>query len=177
MQSVRLLTLQNIEFLEQGRRLIEGLSDEHYSEGLPPVAKSGVGGHFRHCLDFYRCFLDGMETGRVDYDARSRNREVETSRQVATQTIDHIIGALRRIAEEGEENHPLEVSVDCPCEDEPIWSHSTLLRELQTLCTHTVHHYALISFLLRLREVEPGGEFGVAPSTLKYEQQSAPCAG
>ena len=177
MQSLRLLTLQNIEFLDQGRRLIVGLTDELYCNGVPPVAHSGVGSHFRHCLDFYRCFLAGLETGRVDYDARSRDRETEKSRERAAAAIEEIIGALRRIAEETAPDHSLEISVDCPSDHQEIWSRSTVLREMQTLTTHTVHHYALISMLLRLQGQDPGAEFGIAPSTLKFEKLSLQCAG
>jgi len=177
MQSLRLLTLQNIEFLNQGRQLILAMSDEIYCDGVPPVANSGVGGHFRHCLDFYHCFIAGLETGRVDYDARSRDRETEKNRDRAVAAIEEIITALHKIATTATPHQPLEVSVDCPSDQHEIWSRSTLLREMQTLTSHTVHHYALISMLLRLQGQEPGAEFGIAPSTLKFEKLSLQCAG
>jgi hypothetical protein len=36
-----------------------------------------------------------------------------------------------------------------------------------------VHHYALIGALLRVQGVDPGAEFGVAPSTLEHRRQLA----
>lgn len=178
MHATRVLTAQNIEFLRQGRQLIQGLSDELYQEGVPPLGKSGVGCHFRHCLDFYSCFAEGLSQGRIDYDLRDRDSGVEKNRKRAVETIDSIIEILESLAEKAPE-HPLEVSVDCPGETAggPFWSRSTLLRELQMLSGHTVHHYALIAVLLRARGFDPGAEFGVAPSTLTFEKLSASCAG
>jgi hypothetical protein len=48
------------------------------------------------------------------------------------------------------------------------WSPSSVGRELQALLGHTVHHYAIIALLLRVEGIEPGEEFGVAPSTLAH---------
>lgn len=178
MHPTRALTAQNIEFLRQGRRLIETLSDEVYREGVPPLGKSGVGGHFRHSLDFYSCFVAGLPGGRVDYDLRDRDSTLETDRSEALRTIDSVIETLESLADHSPD-HPLEVSVDCPAEDprEPFWSRSSLLRELQMLSGHTVHHFALIAVLLRARGIEPEAGFGIAPSTLSFERQCAPKTG
>ena len=48
------------------------------------------------------------------------------------------------------------------------WPESTLERELYVLVSHTIHHYALVAVLLRTLGVDPGPEFGVAPSTLRH---------
>lgn len=178
MQATEALTAQNIEFLKQGRQLIKALSDELYREGVAPLGKSGVGCHFRHCLDFYTCFLDGLPMGRIDYDQRCRNSSTETDRNSATRVIDSIIESLEDLLQ-APPDHPVEVSVDCPGEElgGPFWSRSTLLRELQMLSGHTVHHYALIGMLLRARGFDPGAKFGVAPSTLQFELLCASCAG
>jgi hypothetical protein len=42
---------------------------------------------------------------------------------------------------------------------------STLARELRALASHTIHHYALVAVVLRLRGVAVPAHFGVAPST------------
>jgi hypothetical protein len=41
---------------------------------------------------------------------------------------------------------------------------------LQFLCSHTVHHFALIKLLLDGTGVDLAPEFGVAPSTLAYHR-------
>ena len=53
------------------------------------------------------------------------------------------------------------------------WSNSSVNRELQFLIGHTVHHYALVAFILRVQDFSPPEDFSVTPSTLKHEQQKA----
>jgi len=55
-------------------------------------------------------------------------------------------------------------------ENTPL-SDSTVRRELQYLQSHTIHHFALISMILRLQGLRPADDFGVAPSTLQYLQK------
>ena len=63
-----------------------------------------------------------------------------------------------------------------PAGSRPTWSATSVVRELQFLASHTVHHYAVIAAMLRPQGVEPGDDFGVAPSTLQYERENAACA-
>jgi hypothetical protein len=178
MQPLKVLVEQNIEFLIQGRDLLQGLDEDLYRQGVPGVAVSGVGGHFRHCLDFYRCLLAGLDSGRVDYDSRIRGSRLEHDPVEALQAIEQYIQALEALLDgDTPADLALEISLDSPLEDEPLWSSSTLLRELQALLSHTVHHFALISILLRLKGRDPGPQFGIAPSTLKHEKKSLECVG
>jgi hypothetical protein len=41
-------------------------------------------------------------------------------------------------------------------------------RELQTLSSHTIHHFALIAMTLRVLGHKVDRDFGMAPSTLRY---------
>ncbi len=68
----------------------------------------------------------------------------------------------------------LRIKVDAA--DESSWATSSVERELQFLRSHTVHHFALIAVILRLSGLEPGEEFGVAPSTLRYRKENGVCA-
>ncbi len=45
---------------------------------------------------------------------------------------------------------------------------STLERELAMLASHTVHHYAIVALLLRIKGVVVPETFGVAPSTQRH---------
>jgi hypothetical protein len=49
------------------------------------------------------------------------------------------------------------------------WLPSTISRELQALSSHTIHHFALIAVILRLHGIFLDPEFGVSPSTLRYQ--------
>jgi hypothetical protein len=50
---------------------------------------------------------------------------------------------------------------------------SSIDRELQVLSSHTIHHFALIAMTLRLHGVEMPPDFGMAPSTLRYQAEAA----
>jgi uncharacterized damage-inducible protein DinB len=160
-----LILEQNLHFLRQGLALLDALDAETYAAG--DGGRASIGAHLRHCTDFYNCFLRGLESGRVDYDARCRDAAVETDRQTAARTL---AGIAERLAVLGAADfgRVLEVKADA-ADDAPFaWSRSSLARELQFLTSHTVHHFALIALLMRQRGLDPGDELGVAPSTLAY---------
>jgi hypothetical protein len=162
----------NVSMLRQGIELIERMGDCLYANARPPFFKGGVGSHFRHCIDFYDSFLASLATGEVDYARRRRNPLVETSRPRAIHEIEAIIDRLRRIPPVDLQK-PLEVVTEdaSAAADSSAWGRSTVARELQSLLSHTVHHYAMIALALRLQEIEPPEAFGVAPSTLAYWKQ------
>lgn len=162
--------------LEQGRALLERLDDRLYNDtaGLP--VQSGVGSHFRHCLDFYHAFLKGVERGRVNYNRRERDITVERDRACAAAKIEIAVEGVCALA-----GLPGDTRLQVGPEDSDPdltdgWCASTLARELQFLFSHTLHHFALIALLLRLQGFEPGTEFGVAPSTLAYWRREELCA-
>ncbi len=158
----------NRHFLEQGIELLRRVPPELYRT---PVRRgwASVGSQFRHVLDHYLAFAEGWESGRVDYDARQRNRQVETDPAMAMAQASVLIERLERIHVE-DANRPVAVQMD-PGGDQrlPDWRPSTIGRELQFLVSHTVHHYALIKLLLEDVGIAAGAEFGVAPSSLAYQ--------
>ena len=159
---------QNLEILRQGLAVLRSLDDEVYSHP-GPAGESGLGPHFRHAIEFYRVFLAGLAEGRIDYDARARDEAVETDRRSAIQAIEEILSDLEK-ASGIDRNAVLRIRVDAPRDADPneVWSQSTLLRELQFILGHTVHHYALIARDLRNRGIDPGRDFGVATATLVH---------
>jgi len=167
----------NILYLQQGIELIERLDDDAYTSSPQGPFRGGVGSQFRHCIDFYSCFLRGLQDGRVDYSKRDRDPQIETDRGHAVQRTRELIDELGRM-DAGAADGVLQIRADLPdSADAPHeWSRSTVLRELQFLVSHTIHHYALIVSLL-MREggrlpVELG-DFGVAPSTLDHWNATA----
>lgn len=169
----------NVALLQQGMDLIRDLDDSAYSEGEEAVKMSPIGAHLRHCIEYYGRFLAGLESGRIDYAARARDHRLETDRGYALQKMLGLVEALEAMPE-GVESRPLEVDVeegeaalDAPA---AAWAQSDVRREMGFLMSHTVHHYALIAVVLRLKGHEPNAEFGVAPSTLAYEKRAGSCA-
>ena len=162
------------QVLRQGIALLEQLDDRLYFETRDLPVRSGVGAHFRHCLDFYNSFLAGVSAGYVDYNRRERDALVERDRAFAATRLRIVIAELESLSiTDGA--MPLVVALEGAA-DESAWCASTVLRELQFLLSHTIHHYALIALLLRLQGFEPDAEFGVNPSTLRHWRQEAVCA-
>jgi len=165
-----------VRVLEQGHALLERIDDRLYTDtaGLP--IQSGAGSHVRHCLDFYQSLLEGVWTGRVDYNRRGRDALVARDRACAAARIEIVIEELRALADLPGDTTLMVSPEDADPSDGDAWCASTLARELQFLLSHTVHHYALVALVLRLQGFEPGEEFGVAPSTLAHWRQEALCA-
>ncbi len=170
MNTTETLSAHNIIYLEQGLDLLRALDDNAYTSAQPPYHKSCIGDHLRHCLEHYMSFLDGLDGGMIDYDARARDVRIATSRLVATQTIRDLIVRLRAVPQD---DKPLRTKMDSDknTESAALWSLSSVQRELQYLLAHIIHHYALIAVLLRLQGYKPQEDFGVAPSTLKFREQ------
>lgn len=164
----------NINVLRQGVDLIEEMGNCLYSNGKPPFLNNGVGSHFRHCIDFYDSFLSSFKTGKINYALRKRNRLIETDGSLAIFEIEAIIKGLRRLSPADLRRQVQVIVEDSPGPlDSSVWSGSTVMRELQSLLSHTTHHYAIIALALRLQGFNPSGEFGVAKSTLSYMRKSA----
>ena len=166
---------QNIYFLHQARSLLAAVDDDLLSARSTTSRGSSAGAHLRHVLECYRCFLGGRKSGRVDYDARQRERRIETCCEHAGAVIAEVVSGLESLRP-AEIRKPLEVRVDAAAWRDPenTWSRSSVARELQFLLSHTVHHYALIAMILRGHGFEPGADFGVAPSTLAHERSTTP---
>ncbi len=163
-----------ISLLEEGMRLLERLDDEVYAKTSVLSPRGSVGTHLRHCLDFYRSFLSGFESGRIDYNCRQRDSLIQTDRGYAIHEICQLVAELReilpifRIA-------PILITTEDGSSG-GSWCGSSVVRELEFLRSHTIHHYSLMAILLRFEGIDPGEEFGVAPSTLRYWQEETSCA-
>lgn len=176
---------ENIRCLEQGAAFIEQLDDRLFTEQPDPFFRGGVGGQFRHCIDFYSCLLRGLDERRVDYTRRGREARVETERATAAARMRELAAALREINHEAAE-HELDVLSECQrsanddADADVRWTRSTLQRELQFLASHTIHHFALIiSILVRLgwQPQAEFTEFGIAPSTLEHWKRTETAVG
>lgn len=177
MSNCSILAADNIGYLQQGVDLLGRLTDEDYVRASPATYGSGIGGHLRHCIDHYTNFLAGLPAGRIDYDARLRDPRIEKDRAFAGEKLREIMRSLETLRTQGRDAE-LAVKMDCGDDSDEAswWSTSTLRRELQFLISHTVHHYALIGLILKFQGKETGPDFGIAPSTLRYNQSRAACA-
>lgn len=177
MQNTQSLIQQNIGVLKQGLEVLNDLDDRVYPNVKHPFSAYGIGSHFRHCLDFYDAFLNGVEFGWIDYDNRQPDERIGKDRLTALQKMMEAIQGLERVSWLHEHTSLMVRLEDAGNAAEPsTWSSSTVMRELQALVSHTVHHFALIGVMLQLNGFSIPEEFGVAPSTLKRWRSATPCA-
>ena len=160
----------NIHFLDQAERLLIQVMDQDYGCAVESFYGSTLGQHFRHCLDHYSSLLTGLDCAKVDYDSRSRQREIELSTGSALEEVGCVRASLTGLLDR-EFPVGLLVKMDYGGEGED-WQASTLGRELQFLVSHTVHHFAMIGGMCGCLGVEMEDGFGVAPSTSRHRERA-----
>ena len=162
----------NLAVILQGIRLLEQLGDDRYATRIPLCYNASVGGHMRHIIEHYQSFLSGVETGEIDYEKRARDPLIEGDPSYARDVLDAIADRFTELA-----RHLVNRDLRLCAETTPGAATATsVLRELEFLLSHTIHHYALVAVMARLQDYEPEPSFGVAPSTLKFQQAQAACA-
>lgn len=134
---------------------------------------ANIGAHFRHCFDFVDCLILGIENGKIDYNKRERNLQVETDCKKGLAKIDETIEMLKTLAVlDFSQTILVRHERASDVTNEKSWCVSTLAREVEFLQSHTVHHYAIIGFKLANLGIKVDENFGVADSTLKYRIQN-----
>ena len=160
----------NIQSLRTAEHILLKLSDEQYRAIVHPYT-ANLGKHLRHITDHYQLLLDGIDKSRVDYDQRKRVEIEESNRSAMILRLRQICSELELLSTTTSKDQTLLISLAVDEGIEAPTVPSSLSRELVFLQSHTVHHYAIIAAILKLQNVELDDEFGIAPSTLKYEHQ------
>jgi hypothetical protein len=162
-----------VTILKQGEMLLQSLSAENYSRRVPLAFNACIGGHYRHCLDHFTSLLRGLDADSVDYDCRERDVRIESQPDFALGLTCEMRTRLETLPV-----GRLGMPVQARCE--VSYSHgrspvtgSTFARELVYCIAHAIHHYALISIMARLLELQLPEHFGVAPSTVAQQKAGA----
>ena len=165
-----------LEALQQGETLLAQISDDDYTRKLPVAFNASIGGHYRHCLDHFRTLLDAAPAGDLNYDHRERGTLIETDRFAA-------LNATRELCEGYAKLDPAflarSLAVTCKTSYSTSGSQvspSTIGREIMYSVAHAVHHYALIALMGGIMGLKLPSGFGVAPSTLKHQAETANAA-
>ena len=87
----------NVVHLRQGIDLLRSISDVQFVATIPPVFANCAGVHIRHIIDQFNCFFDGVQCGRIDYDRRARNRDIEQIRELAIKSLEQVIIQMEKI--------------------------------------------------------------------------------
>lgn len=163
----------NLQLLDQAVELLVRLDADIYVKTTPVFLNSAVGGHVRHCLEHYQSLIQGLPDGRVNYDRRARDIQIETQPMAALSRLNELRSQLAALTQMTHMEQ-IVVLMDHGADSfDENWQKSSLGRELQFLISHTVHHFALISGLCRLHGVTIGNDFGVAHSTLRHRAKMA----
>lgn len=160
------------EALKQGLCLLDVLSDDDYRAKVPAAFNSSIGGHYRHCMEHFEPLLE-PDAAVIDYDARHRDRHLETDRRHAIARTQALLATCQMLAPDTL-GRPVQTrcKVSYSAEVSPLVL-STLGREGMYAVVHAVHHYALIGVMCHLLEIPIPDGFGVAPSTVKHQLATA----
>jgi len=160
----------NAGWLRQALCLLVTISDEAFDTAPKGMSPHRVSGHLRHIIEFYECFLEGLASSHLDYDARRRDESIERSRQAAMARIRTLLNRLETAPDLlGDAILFVRAENAAAMGLRDPYLLSSVARELMTLSSHTIHHFALIAMTLRGHGVAVDSNFGVAPSTLAYE--------
>lgn len=158
------LITYNVEIVGQALAIAHALEARHADFA------AHAGPHLRHIVEHYEALLTGMSGSMVDYDHRSRDREVETDPALAATRLRAVIAGLERLRG-SRATHSLSVGLDGGGGGEHFFVlGSTLGRELLFLASHAVHHFALLKPALREAGMITNRDFGKAPSTVRHER-------
>jgi len=162
----------NLVVIRQGITLLQQLGQDRYSHRIPLCYNASVGGHMRHIIEHYQSFLRGLVDGEIDYEKRARDPLVENDPTYATDILESITEQLDEWSGLLT-NNGLSLCAETTL---GVATETSVLRELEFLLSHTIHHYALVAVMARLQGHEPEASFGIAPSTLKFQKSQAACA-
>lgn len=126
-----------------------------------------IGPHLRHCHDHHICFLRGLRSGVIEYDARDRDVRVETDPDYYREVTRRVMDQLAAIPPL-ELSNPIKVSQTPGPDAVTLTVESTVERELLFLSGHTIHHLAIITQIAKEQGFALSQELSVAFSTAAY---------
>lgn len=143
-----------------------------YQTPMPILSGATIGQHTRHIIEFYNCLVEQYSDNNVpiiSYALRRRDYLIETAPEFALSCVNVIRERLKEI------NPEAQCLLDCTEHgQEKLLVPSTMGRELIYTIEHTIHHLAIVK--IALKTIAPSivlpEHFGVAPSTIRYRQES-----
>ncbi|MFD1614421.1 hypothetical protein [Gelatiniphilus marinus] len=151
-----------LKTLQKTKVLLDGLQDHTLSNATVAPYYSSIGTHIRHILDFYDCIFNSDNL--IDLTARSRSKDVESKCDCAANYLNTIIEKLRKA--DFNMNDPVVVVDDLGLGKIEI--KYTLGAVFAQANSHTIHHYAIINYILQgLKIPFNDADFGYNPTTPK----------
>lgn len=158
---MELLIKSTLNTLLKSKTLLSLLTNEQLSNESVSPYYSSVGSHLRHILDFYDCIFN-INNNKVDLTARKRNNDVEKDCNSANSYLDNIIDNLNQIIDI-EDKEILVIDDLGLGKIEIKYTFSALLSQANS---HTIHHYAIINYILNGLSINlEDNSFGLNPTT------------
>jgi len=154
--------------LQQGCVFLDCMGDEVYARPLPVDCAASIGKHYRHVLDHFLCLREGIRTGKVDYDQRDRNPELESSVAASRRLTEDLIDQFGILSDESLHRECAVTYSVAYGKNDLEGAPSNVAREIMFCIGHAIHHYAILKLLCSGVGVILPREFGIAPSTLKH---------
>lgn len=152
------------EILTEQQNLLKKISAEIYTQSIPSLDGSTIGGHTRHIIEFLEILLNSYHTNEINYDERQRNLELEKNPEKAMEVISEILSNI----DLSNKNLILKQTVGTVSLEIP----TNFYRELLYNIEHCIHHQALIK--VAFNEIKMSHllnkNFGIAPSTIQYRE-------
>lgn len=160
---MNILIKSTLNTLQKAKSLLILLTNEQLRDESIPPYHSSVGSHLRHIFDFYDCILN-VNQNKVDLTARKRNNDVECDCNSAQCYLEEIMIKLNEL--EDFKNEELLVIDDLGLGKIKVkYSLPALLAQANS---HTIHHYAIINYILNGLNIElEDNSFGFNPTTPK----------
>ena len=161
------LTQASIQILDQLIEFASSITDEQYTRELPVLLNNSISKHYRHIIEFYGVMMEGFESGRVNYDNRKHDQELEQNRDKSVIVLEKLRNRfLNPILQE-----PIVLAGSYSLDSDNEFTISTNAeREIVYNIEHAIHHMAVIRIAVQheFPELLIKDEFGFAFSTLKY---------
>ena len=150
--------------------LLNNLDNYTYSKPINILDGNSIGQHIRHVIEYYTSILSKNEKGRICYDNRKRDPQVEQEVDFAKFKL---IGLLSRVEMlDVDEKVTIETRFTANSNEPVSIIHSTVGRELMYAFDHAIHHLAIVKIgaqsafpIINIPE-----DLGIAPSTIKYRK-------
>jgi hypothetical protein len=149
MDKLFVISLQNT--LEKSIVLLDNISTASYTDNTNGPFYTSIGAHIRHILDFYKSIFKGLSKSSIDLTLRDRDLSIENNIDTALTEIKKTLLILQNFS-----NYNLEKSIVLKDDlgSGKISIQTNLYSVLLQANSHTIHHYAIISQLLYVLNIE-----------------------
>ncbi|WP_341216815.1 hypothetical protein [uncultured Wocania sp.] len=161
---MNIIIQSTLKTLQKSKNLLDKLEDNALCDASLPPYYSSIGTHIRHILDFYDCIFNLDSDKVIDLTKRSRSKDVESKCVSAVNYLNIIIEKLSKTDFDMDET--VKVIDDLGLGKTEI--KYTLGAIFTQANSHTIHHYAIINYILEGLNISfNDSNFGYNPTTPK----------